>query len=196
LIDRETFERIKEKYGSYASWAVWADPPGGPKSGMGDLSVLDPDQNPTLLEKLRNDVVMLGLNISRPVPVPLSNFHPQYSEAQDYKTRYAFAGTPYYGAYMTDLIKGVVMLESGNLMRYLAANPFLIAKNVNDLLEELDELQSASPTLIAFGGDSYRLAAKHIPPSRYSRLVRVTHYSHYISKETYRDRVLAELDAP
>jgi hypothetical protein len=195
MVDRETFDRIQKNHGAYASWAVWAEPTGGPKSGIGDLSVLDPDQNPMLLQILRNDVVMLGLNISRPVPIPFSNFHPQYSEAQDYKTRHAFAGTPYYGAYMTDLIKGVVMLESGNLMRHLAENPSLVGQNIQGLLQELDDLGYPAPMVIAFGGDTFRLADRYVPSSRYSRLVRVTHYSHYISKEEYRQRVLAELAA-
>jgi hypothetical protein len=47
--------------------------------------------------------------------------------------------------------------------------------------------------MITFGTDAYELAARHVPSSRYSRLVRVTHYSHFISKEKYRERVLAEL---
>lgn len=45
-MDRETFEVIKRKHGGYASWAIWADATGTPKSNIGDLSVLDPDENP------------------------------------------------------------------------------------------------------------------------------------------------------
>jgi hypothetical protein len=196
VIDRETFDRIKQKHGGYASWAVWSKPTGGPKLGMGDLSVLDPDLNLTLLETLRNDVVMLGLNLSRFAPeAPFRNFHDGRPEGQDYKTRYAFAGTPYYGAYMTDLIKGVVMLESNNVLRYLAEHPAEIGENIRGLLEEFDDLSDRAPLVIAFGGDAYRLADRYLPSHRYSRLVRVTHYSHFISKEDYRFRVLAELGA-
>jgi hypothetical protein len=46
------------------------------------------------------------------------------------------------------------------------------------------------------GSDSYLLAREHIPRGHYSRLVKVTHYGHYISKDDYRTRVLAELGAP
>jgi hypothetical protein len=113
LVDRETFNRIKEKHGPYVSWAVWSEPDGRPKSNVGDLSVLDPDQNPALPGMLRGDVVMAGLNLSRGLPVPFGNFHDAKPEGQDYKIRSAFTGTPFYGAYMTDIIKEVVMRKAG-----------------------------------------------------------------------------------
>ncbi len=193
MVDRETFDRIKQKHGSYASWAVWGDQSTGPKSGMGDLTVLDPDKNSALLQTLRNDVVMLGLNRSRAFPGTFFNFHPNYPEAQDYKIRYAFVGTPYYGGYMTDLIKEIFEVKSANLMQQLAQNPALIKRNIEWLIGEFDDLKCAAPTVIAFGGDTYRLGKEYIPSNRYSRLVRATHYSHYISKEHYRERILVEL---
>ena len=162
---------------------------------MGDLNVLDPDRNPALLGMLRSDVVMVGLNLSRDRPAPFGNFHDAKAEGQDYKIRFAFTGTPFYGAYMTDIIKGVVMLKAGDLMRFLAANQHVVAESVERLLEEFDDLKSESPTVIAFGGSAHLLAAKHLPANRYSRLVRVTHYSHYISATAYRERVLGELGA-
>jgi hypothetical protein len=122
-MDRDTFELIRKKHGAYASWAVWAEATGRPKSDIGDLSVFDPDQNATLLQTLRHDVVMVGLNLSRFLAVPFGNFHDPRPAGQDYKIRYAFTGTPYYGAYMTDLIKGVVEPVSGNLLPRLASEP-------------------------------------------------------------------------
>jgi hypothetical protein len=195
MVSRETFDLIKKKHGGYASWAVWAEPTGRPKSSIGDLSVLDPDRNSTLLQGLRSDVVMVALNLSRFHPASFANFHDPSSVAQDYKIRFAFSDTRYYGAYMTDLIKGVVMLESNKLMRHLAENPPLVSDNIQRLLEEFDDLKCVAPTLIAFGNDAYLLATKHLPSSRYTRLVGVTHYSHYISKEEYRHRVLSQLAA-
>jgi hypothetical protein len=193
MVDRETFDRIKEKHGPHASWAVWSKPDGKPKSNQGDLTVLDPDQNPALLGMLRSDVVMVGLNLSRDQPPPFGNFHDASSRGQDYKIRFAFTGTPFYGAYMTDIIKKVRMLKSGDLMRYLAAHPHVVAENVERLLEEFDDLTSEPPTVIAFGRSAHLLAAKHLPANRYSRLVRVTHYADYSSQTAYRERVLSEL---
>ena len=194
VVDRETFDLIKRKHGAYASWAVWAEPTRTPKSNVGVLSVLDPDLNATLLQIIRPDVVMLGLNLSRFTPEsPLGNFHDGTARAQDYKIRYAFAGTPYYGAYMTDFIKEVVELKSGTLMRKIRSNQSLVDKNVRRLLEELDDLGCVSPTVIAFGRDAYELALEHLPSSRSSRLVGVRHYSDYIGQEKYGEQVLAKL---
>lgn len=195
-MDRDTFKRIKDKHGSYASWAIWAQPDRSPKSNIGDLSVLDPDQNPTLLDSLHTDIVMLGLNFSRPVQfaAAFGNFHDTSPEGQDYKIRYAFFGSPYYGAYMTDLFKETVVLKSGDLRKLVRSDHSMVKKNIDALLEEFDDLGCDQPTVIAFGADAYNLAAKHLPPDRYERLARVTHYSHYISKENYRQRVFGELD--
>jgi hypothetical protein len=195
MVTRDTFDLVRRKHGRHASWAVWAEARTGPKSNVADLRVLDPDQNRTLLDTLRTDVVMLGLNLSRyQPPGDFANFHDPRPTGQDYKIRYAFAGTPYYGAYMTDLIKDFVMLESGDVLRSLAAHPELVAPHVRTLLEELDDVGATRPTVIAFGNDAYRLARRHIPPSHYPRLTAVTHYSYYISKEAYRRRVLARMD--
>jgi len=193
MVDRETFDHIKEKHGLYASWAVWAKSDGTPKSNMGDLTVLDPDRNQALLGMLRSDVVMVGLNLARDRPPRLGNFHDTKAAGQDYEIRFALTGTPFYGAYMTDIIKGVVMLKSGNLMRDLHANPDVVTESVKCLKEELDDLKSEPPTVIAFGASAYMLAADYLPANWYSRLVRVTHFSVFISQTAYRARVLSEL---
>lgn len=40
MINQEKFDFIKEKYGYYSSWAIWADAGERPKDNIGDLSVL------------------------------------------------------------------------------------------------------------------------------------------------------------
>jgi hypothetical protein len=191
MVDRARFDRIKKKHGGYASWAVWANASDKPKSNIGDMRVLDPDQSPTLLQILRNDVIMLGLNVSgRLVPEPLRNFHDPSPVGQDYKIRYAFAGTGYYGAYMTDFIKEVQILKSTDLLRHLRLNPSAVRENLERLLEEFDDLGCEMPTILTFGTDTYQLVADSVPPTKYSRLIGLTHYSHYISKEEYRKDVL------
>jgi hypothetical protein len=192
-MDRERFERIKERHGKYASWAVWADAGSTPKSNMGDMSVLDPDLNPALLGLLHCNSVMVALNFSRPVDgaPPFHNFHPSYSEAQDYKTRYAFAGTRHWGAYMTDIIKNFPMLKSSEVRKHLTAER--MRENVDAFLGELADLGADRPTIIAFGADVHKLVAKYVPDSAYSKLVRVRHYADYVRKEQYRAEVAEAL---
>jgi hypothetical protein len=193
MIDRERFNRIKERHGGYASWAVWAEASDKPKSNIGEIRILDPDANPDLLQTLRNDVVMVGLNISRSFSEPFRNFHDTSSKANDFKIRHAFANTVYYGAYMTDIIKHVEMVESRSLMLFLKENPSVVDRNVENLLDEFEDLQCAKPTILAFGSDAHRLVAANVPSKTYSRLVRLTHYSHRIRKEEYKQTVLRQI---
>jgi len=194
MIDRDRFDHIKVRHGAYASWAVWAEAGETPKSNVGDLSVLDPDRNPSLFGILRSDTVMVALNFSRPLsePPPFHNFHSPSARAQDFKIRHAFARTPYYGAYMTDFIKNLPTLRSSELREHL--NEPLLRESADALLGELADLGSNQPTIIAFGSDAHDLMRKHLPSSAYTRLVRVPHYSNYVGQEKYRNSVARALD--
>lgn len=194
MVTQAQFDYIKEKHGAYASWAVWADADKTPTSNIGDMRVLDPSQNPKLLAQLNPAVVMLGLNISRPVVEPLSNFHDKRSHAKDYKIRHAFTGTRYYGAYMTDVLKFYEEVESATVMADVRTNPRLRNESADLLRAEFADLSKTPPEIIAFGGDAYNLAKKVLSPTDYFRLIKVTHYSHFIGKEKYRDQVLRQCE--
>jgi hypothetical protein len=160
---------------------------------MGDMSVLDEHANASLLQTLRNDVVMVGLNVSRTFSEPFRNFHDPSPWANDFKIRHAFANTKYYGAYMTDIIKNVEMVKSTDLLAHLRNRAALIRENADTFREELRDLRSSKPIILAFGNSTYRLIAENVPASDYSRLIKLTHYSHQIRKEHYRDTVLAQI---
>jgi hypothetical protein len=122
---------MKNRHGACASWAVWALPSGAPKSNMGDLQILDEHANPALLQTLDPGVVMVGLNISRRVPnEPFRNFHDPSAAANDFKIRYAFRDTDFWGAYMTDVIKGLVQPVSGMLLKYLREKPEVVSDHL------------------------------------------------------------------
>jgi hypothetical protein len=159
---------------------------------MEDISVLHPDVNPELLQSLRNDVVMVGLNISRQVAEPFRNFHDPSPRANDFKIRHAFQGTPYWGAYMTDFLKDFEMVESRSVIRRLKQEPTLVAESVERLLAEISDLQCSEPALFAFGTATHQLVANNVPRDKYRRLVCLTHYSYRISKERYREAVLKQ----
>ena len=196
MIDRGRFELIRSAYGCYASWAVWEEADGKPKSKMADLSVLDPDQNPALLKTLRPEVIMVGLNIARPVEKPpFRNFHDPNRSANDFKIRYAFQNTDFWGAYMTDIIKRVETKAESELLRYLRAHPEVVQANVNIFARELSDLNAVEPIILAFGKEAHRLIASSVLRDQYRLLVRLTHYSYRMSKEKYRETVLGQIAA-
>lgn len=195
-INRDAFERILQRHGRYASWAVWTevDAEERPKAGIGDLSVFDLACHPEALDALNPNVVFLGLNASsRDLhPAPWSNFHDSSPRANDFKIRYALAGTPYYGAYMTDVLVDHHETDSAKVTIRVREEPEWVAGQVARLRDELADLGSSSPLIVAFGGEAYRLASRSLPDHR---VVKVPHYANYVSKETYRDQVLTALAA-
>jgi hypothetical protein len=141
MIDAERFDLIRRKHGAYGSWAVWAPPSSTSKSNVGDLWVLDERANPMLLETLNPGVVTVGLNFSRGSPYePFQNFHDPRPEAHDFEIRFAFSGTPFWGAYMTDIIKSVVEPDSKALLKWLRRNPEVIMDHINAFRQELSDL--------------------------------------------------------
>ena len=195
MISIEIFETIKQKYGDVASWAVWEEVGEKPKSNMGHLNIFDFQKNPTLLEVLKNNVVMVGLNFSRPVfsTEPFKNFHDLNPRANDFKIRYAFRGTEFYGAYMTDVIKNLEMKDSHDVKTRLKRNSNLIQENISMLREELSDLHANKPILLAFGVDAYNLLNNNLRKDEYSKLIKLTHYSHQISKENYKKEVFGQI---
>jgi hypothetical protein len=98
---------------------------------------------------LNPNIVLVGLNISQKIPRLLANFHPVYSRAHDYKTRYALQGTPLWGAYMTDIIKDFEEKISGSVMNYLRKNPEFLWENIANFKEELKHIGALDPRLFA-----------------------------------------------
>ena len=183
----EKFNFIKKKYGRFASWSIWVEEAGTAKSNMGDLSVLDPKQNPDVLSKLKPDIVFVGLNTSREITdwEPFSNFHPNYSSAQDYKTRYALQDTVLWGGYMTDIIKDYPELKGRKVMSFLRDNSDVEKKNIETFRKELKDLGTKNRIIIAFGANVHNILQKNLQNE--FNIFKVTHYSHFINSKNYRD---------
>ncbi len=185
MVDREKFEFIKEKYGHWTSWAIWSEVGDTPKSHVGDLSIFS---GVDFLQHLNQEVVLVGLNISRgDIKFPLANFHDARPEATDYKIRYALKDTPFWGGYMTDIIKDFNEKESGKMVSYLRANKAFENSNVEIFREELRDLGSVNPTIVAFGNDAYSILLRNFK-NQY-KILKVPHYANYASKETYREQI-------
>ncbi len=185
LMDRAHFELLKAKYGHWTSWAIWAEEGDSPKSNVGDLSVFE---GTGFLDELKPNIVFVGLNISRGLlRAPLANFHDLRPEATDYRIRYALRGSPWWGGYMTDVIKDLNEPSSAKVVKYLRDNKPFEQANLETFREELDDLGSTDPTIIAFGKVAYSILARNLGDKH--RIVPITHYAHYISKERYREEL-------
>jgi hypothetical protein len=114
-------------------------------------------------------------------------------EANDFKIRYAFTDSPFYGCYMTDVIKRLTQVNSADVLRHLKETPGAIAEHIDALRQELKDLQATKPTILAFGVDVNRLLSAHLKHDEYARLSPLTHYSHRISQEDYKSKVLGQI---
>ena len=193
MITLEKFNNIKDKYGYYSSWAVWANQGERPKSNIGELSVLDPAINENLLSVLNPNVVFVGLNISGDIKTPLANFHSKDSGAMDFKIRYAFKNSPYWGGYMTDIIKGLKEKDSVEVKKYLRENKDIERQNVKRFHQELMDIGASKPTLIAFGKVAHEVLKRNLNDE--FKIIGIDHYSYSKwNKEKYRDHVWSKLE--
>ena len=195
------FENVKTQYGDVASWAVWKPPIGNDlASNMEVEGLFDLDTNPRILDELNNNIIMVGYNFSIPLdnPPKFHNFHTYNGANINHTTlrnaskiRYAFSNTPYYGAYMTDIIKNYIEPKSKKVISSNLDENFAIFR------KELEILQADSPIIITFGNKVYSLLKKHLKPNEFSELIKVTHYAYYgdgcATYEGYRRKVLKEL---
>jgi len=94
---------------------------------------------------------------------------------------------------MTDIIKSHVEVDSRNVMKYLKEHPEIIERNFKAFREEMQDLGAKAPVILAFGKDTHKLLSENLNKDEYSRLVKLTHYSHQIGKEAYKERVLKEV---
>jgi len=189
MMDLEKFNFIRQKYGQVASWAVWEEQGETAMYNMGDLNILDPQQNPNLLSQLKPDIVFVGLNTSRDISdtSPFSNFHPNYPYARDYNTRFALKDTELWGGYMTDIIKDYPELHGQDVMGFLNGNPDVEKKNIETFREELKDLGTENRTIIAFGNYVFSILSRNLKNE--FNIFRVTHYSHFMNKQKYRDEI-------
>ncbi len=141
MISQKIFGEIKKYHKNYASWAIWAQERKGENltDNMGDLSIFDEENIAKHLKKLNPNIILVGLNISREIRKPLSNFHGTNGGA--YKIRHALSGSPFEGGYMTDIIKGYVQSKAMKVMRYLKTKEgkFFEKENVQNMYYKIEK---------------------------------------------------------
>lgn len=196
MITKKQYETMKKEFGIVSSWAIWSPEVDTPKSGVGDLSVFE---NKDLLEILNPNYVFVGLNCSSThVPEQGSssvriwgNFHSTDNRRQhDYKLRYALKGTPYWGGYITDIIKHHAEVDSGKVSKFLRAHPEVVRENIA-LFEREIEILGTTPVLVALGGKVHEILTSYVD-EKY-KIIKVKHYSYTIGKEDYRREMIEAL---
>ena len=188
IMEIDKFNEIKKYYGDCGSWAIWAESNEKVKSNVGDLSVLDPEVNSELLNQLKPELVFVGLNFSSIDDLtPFSNFHSPNSKAQDFKIRYALKNTEYWGSYMTDIIKNFEEKKSKIIKKIMKEDRNLEKINDEIMMKELGVLGVENKMIVAFGRDTYNILERNLGDN--FNIHRVTHYSHFINKEKYREEL-------
>jgi hypothetical protein len=193
MLPEEIFLKMKQKYGDVGSWAIWKDAEATPKSNMDAGGLFDLKTNPKFLDELHANSVLVGLNFSRTAhgsSESFTNFHDPRSSSQDYKLRFALKDTPLWGSYMTDVFKHEVEVDSNEILKRISSNEIDIKSHLIFLEQEISDLESTSkPVIYAFGGSTYKFLESNLPKNIYSKLIKLTHYAHYISKEKYRESI-------
>ena len=193
MIGKENYDKLMNKFGNVASWALWAKPTFSAKSNTEDLSVFETDN---LLEILNPKYVFVGLNASSThgdslfKNKPWYNFHSSYSRQNDYKLRYALMDTPYWGGYITDIIKEYPEVDSNKVSKFINGNNQILYKNLELFKEEIS-LLGGKPVLIALGSKVFDILNKYFG-NEYN-VLKIKHYSFTIGKEDYRKEVLSIL---
>lgn len=176
----ETYNIIKEKYGNISSWAIWEIYNDNRNKNKIDNIDFFINPTPSFLNILNPNIVLVGLNISEKIERTFGNFHPIKTSAQDYKTRFALYNTMFWGAYMTDIIKSYEEKISGNLI----INKIFEKENIKLFEQELLDIGSKNPIIIAFGNDSYKILKRNLK-DKY-KIYKVPHYSSYIKLDNLR----------
>lgn len=156
---------LAEKYGMYSSWATWN--PANPA----DARIIAEHQS-----CLKASVVMIGLNVSRPIPNTWQNFH---GADHARKLMFAFNDSPYRGAYMTDIIKGEVESKAGRLLARLRNGSIDVQKHIDAFRTEMFDVGAHEHSLfILFGKDVAQFFTRHLA-GIYPNHVSCAHYSNY-----------------
>lgn len=133
---------------------------------------------------------MVGLNISAPLPLPWSNFR---IGRNDRKLIHAFNEGCFRGAYMTDLIKGEVEVNSANIQKRIRSGDLDINRHISDFVTEMKDIGATeSPFFILFGGLVSELFTKYLAGD-YPLYVSCQHYAVYGSSETWASETLERL---
>ena len=162
----DEYKKLTRKYGHFASWAIWD------YKDEGNTSIITQKFN-----ELHSKFVLLGLNISGPLPrEPWLNFHG--GSIHDRKLKFACNDTLLRGAYMTDIFKGFEEVQAAMLSRSLTED--IIRSNVNQFNEEMRDIKIGEDSkFIIFGSHAAKYFNRYFRYGYKNEIVYYCHYSYY-----------------
>jgi len=180
MYTQKEFEILTNKYGKYASWAIWDYY----KARNKEKSV-EPIYNN--LKILNSRYVLVGLNISSPVEI-WTNFR---GGKHDRKLKYAFNDSILKGSYMTDLFKTDINVNSFNYYESIKENHKLIERNVSLFVNEMADLKISSDTTFIIFGTEKSLITKLYKTyfQKHFTNIKVIYHRHYSSRGFDKDWV-------
>ena len=72
---------------------------------------------------------------------------------------------------------------------FLRKNKLFEEEQIKFFRQELEDLGTQNPTVIAFGNETFNILNRNFKDEL--KILKVPHYAHYINKEKYREQVKA-----
>lgn len=181
VLTQKLFDDLAEKYGMCSSWAVW-----NPDNPI-DTQIISAN-----LTHLNTSVIMVALNVSGQISHTWSNFH---GGRHPKKLMNTFNDSTYRGAYMTDIIKDEIEVNSTILMERIKRGEIDVRAHINAFRAEMDFLGIHRHALFILFGDKAKYLFSTYLGDIYPNYVRCTHYSYYgVSDELWRSDVQETLE--
>lgn len=175
MYSQETYENLKQKYGSYSSWAIWNE------DDVHDTTIIDKH-----FSKLNSKYIILGLNISGVLGAKSwTNFH---DNTHSRKLRYACNHSEFRGCYITDIFKDFPEANSLKVKQNISEE--LITHNVEFFKQEMKDINiNENSIFIVLGGLTKDYFNKYFKPYFQNKVIYFDHYSAYAK---YTDQGWAE----
>ena len=82
-----------------------------------------------------------------------------------------------------------------DIKKYLKEHPETIQHNLRTFREEMHDLKATAPIILAFGRNAHEILSANLNKNEYLKLIKLTHYSHHIGKEAYKEAVFKEIES-
>lgn len=178
-ISHQHFEELERKYGRYSSWAIWD--PADPRSS--DIVRKNIDQ-------LNPKIVMVSLNVSATIYEPWSNFR---IGKNDRKLIHAFNQGEYRGAYMTDILKDEVEVDSSNIRKKIKSGELDINHHVDAFKTEMKDVGASKDSLFILFGKIVEETFKKYLADSFPKYIACEHFAVYGSSEDWAEKALSKL---